>query len=132
MVVEQPEKLKEARQRSYGKHAAERKAESRARRLADPNWKQRYKRSHRASVAVYDARKRGASVVESIDRLVVYERDGGVCHICGRGVPVDRFHLDHVIPVSRGGDHSHANVRVSHPLCNMQKGARLLGEEVAA
>lgn len=70
------------------------------------------------------ARKRGA-FTENVKRAVVYERDGGRCHICGKKVPKKGWHLDHIIPLERGmahgGEHSYKNVAVSCPSCNMHK-----------
>jgi 5-methylcytosine-specific restriction endonuclease McrA len=33
--------------------------------------------------------------------------------------------LDHVIPLSKGGEHSYDNVQVTHPSCNRKKGAKV-------
>jgi 5-methylcytosine-specific restriction endonuclease McrA len=65
-------------------------------------------------------RHRGA-FVEHVEPLAVLELDDGVCGICGEDVdPVD-FHVDHIIPLSRGGEHSYANTQPVHPKCNRQK-----------
>jgi len=58
---------------------------------------------------------------EVIDRLAVWERDAGTCRICGSEVQPDDWHMDHIIPVSRGGSHTYDNVAVTHPTCNMRK-----------
>lgn len=71
------------------------------------------------------ARKAGL-FSEAIDRNVVYERDKGKCGICC--APVQRgekWHVDHVIPLAKGGIHSYANVQLSHAACNIKKGAQL-------
>lgn len=68
--------------------------------------------------------------VEYIDRWSVYSEEKGLCGICGDPVEVDAFHLDHIVPLSRGGLHERANVHVAHPVCNLSKGAKLL-EEIA-
>jgi 5-methylcytosine-specific restriction endonuclease McrA len=62
---------------------------------------------------------------EYVDPLVLLEMDDGVCGICGSDVDPFEFHMDHVVPVSRGGDHSYANMQVAHPSCNKGKGATL-------
>jgi hypothetical protein len=59
---------------------------------------------------------------EHVDRLTVYERDGGICHICGKRVSVKSFTLDHLIPVARGGPHVATNLRVAHKVCNSRRG----------
>lgn len=66
---------------------------------------------------------------EPIDRLKVYERDKWRCQLCGKRVKRDRQaphplspSLDHVVPMSKGGDHLYANVQCAHFLCNSLKG----------
>lgn len=68
------------------------------------------------------ARKASAPVVERIYRAVVWERDGGKCHICGKKADPRRWHLEHIVPLACGGEHSYRNVAVSHPACNLRKG----------
>lgn len=74
----------------------------------------------RKSSAKYRARKR-AAFVEDVDPILIWERDEGVCGICGGSADPKDWHLDHVIPLSRGGLHSRGNVQVSHPRCNLSK-----------
>ena len=78
-------------------------------------------------------KERGAEVVarrrvrimggqyEVIDRKAVWARDAGTCRICGSSVEPNNWHLDHIIPLSRGGSHIYDNVAVTHPICNMRK-----------
>lgn len=68
------------------------------------------------------ARERGVEW-EPIDRGVLYEREGGRCHICGRRVAVDVFEVEHLVPLSRGGSHTWSNVGIAHPRCNRVKWA---------
>jgi hypothetical protein len=61
-------------------------------------------------------------------RRAVLERDGRVCQICGGEVlPSESLHLDHKVPVSRFGRSTVDNLQVAHALCNLKKGARVLG-----
>lgn len=62
---------------------------------------------------------------ESVDPAAVYRRDEGRCGICGEMTDPNDWHLDHIIPLSRGGHHLYRNVQVSHPVCNIAKGARM-------
>lgn len=64
--------------------------------------------------------------VEHVDRAVVFQRDAGVCGLCGERVDPTDFHVDHIVPLSAGGEHSYANSQVSHPRCNRTKGAAVL------
>lgn len=36
--------------------------------------------------------------------------------------------LEHIIPLSRGGEHSYANTALSHLRCNLSKGAKMPAE----
>lgn len=59
-------------------------------------------------------------------RRAVFERDGSACAYCGdRGGP---FHLDHIIPWSRGGKHDVSNLTVACMTCNVSKGAMTADE----
>lgn len=65
----------------------------------------------------------------------VFERDGWVCQLCL--TPVDRSlmwpdpaskSLDHIVPVSMGGEHSPENVQLAHLGCNSSRSNRPVGE----
>lgn len=58
-------------------------------------------------------------------RSKVFERDGGICRYCAQEVPADAFTLDHIVPLSRGGDDSLSNLCVACRPCNCSKGAAL-------
>lgn len=54
----------------------------------------------------------------------VIARDGLTCGLCGSSVELADVHIDHVLPVSRGGSDHPQNLQVSHSRCNLSKGAR--------
>lgn len=75
--------------------------------------------------ANYRARKREA-FIENVDRQQVFLNDAGICQwqYCSEPSPfVDptNWHLDHIIPLSKGGEHSYMNTQVTHPACNLRK-----------
>ena len=66
--------------------------------------------------------------VEEVPFEVVYARDGGICKICGLPVhPMKGIDnswdgtIDHIIPLSVGGEHSLANCQLAHRICNSIK-----------
>lgn len=100
-------------------------ARAQAARDAGKDWKRANPEAWRRMKSNHEAKRRAAkqtTEVEPIDRMAVYERDQGRCGICGDPVDVRAFHLDHVIPLCKGGPHTYANVQVAHPLCNIRKG----------
>ena len=55
-------------------------------------------------------------------RMAVIARDGRVCTYCGvRNLRGRRLHLDHVIPVSKGGVNTVGNLVVACSACNSRK-----------
>lgn len=54
----------------------------------------------------------------------IYDRDRGVCGICRRPVAYGEFHVDHIRPTTEGGNNDVGNLRISHPACNIGRGAR--------
>lgn len=69
------------------------------------------------------ALKVGATIGE-VDVAALFARDKGRCQICRKKVDPKNWHMDHVIPLSKGGEHNMRNLRVTHPICNRRKGSR--------
>jgi 5-methylcytosine-specific restriction endonuclease McrA len=76
--------------------------------------------------------------IEMVVAKVVYARDKWRCGLChGKVNPKLRApdpmaaSLDHVIPISRGGSHTYANVQCAHLGCNVRKNNRGAGEQLA-
>lgn len=82
-------------------------------------------RDHQANA---QARRRKAHMVERVYRKEVHTRDNGRCYLCSDPITFEEMHLDHVIPLSRGGEHSYANVKAACARCNLVKGSKLLSE----
>lgn len=91
-----------------------------------PAWDERRAARHAARRAL----ERGAPNAEPFSKIDVHERDGWVCGLCRE--PVDRSlswpeplsaSLDHILPLSKGGEHTLDNVQCAHLVCNLQKGA---------
>lgn len=83
------------------------------------------------------ARKKQASTGEPVLLEAIAERDRWRCHLCRKRVgkaiawPHPRSaSLDHLVPLSRGGTHDPANVRLAHLSCNSSKGSRAVGEQL--
>jgi len=77
-------------------------------------------------------RETGGKVDESLDIFQVFEEENWICQICGdqcdpllRDRDPDMVTIDHIIPVSKGGSHTRANVQTAHFRCNMEKQATI-------
>lgn len=81
------------------------------------------------------ARKRSATV-ERVNPNRVFARDGWRCHLCGKAADATKrgtYHpnapeLDHILPLSKGGEHSYANTACAHRKCNAAKSDRIIGQ----
>lgn len=52
-----------------------------------------------------------------------------ICGLCGEQInSIDEMHVDHIIPLSRGGKDILANLQLTHARCNMDKGNTLFEE----
>ncbi len=114
--------------------------EANAQRVRESN-RRKYKAHpeyYAAAAQLRRARKRGVEA-ERFTSAEIAERDGWRCGICGKRIgrtikwPNPRsLSLDHIVPLSAGGDHTKVNVQAAHLICNQRKyvgGAqlRLLG-----
>lgn len=58
------------------------------------------------------------------NRLRIFERDGYKCHYCSKQLTRFSATLDHIQPVSEGGDNSYKNLITSCLHCNSRRGAK--------
>jgi hypothetical protein len=54
-------------------------------------------------------------------RFAVFRRDGFTCRYCGRKPPEVMLHIDHIVPVAKGGDNAEANLITACVSCNLGK-----------
>lgn len=102
---------------------------------ANPGYWLQWQRANPEKVsAIVHARRatREGRQHERIDRNIVFERDDFTCKLCGGALDMGaaKAHplaptLDHIVPLSRGGDHLYANVQAAHFRCNTAKGNRV-------
>jgi len=69
---------------------------------------------------------------EDFDPADIFDRDGWRCGLCGKPVRKDyqwpdprARSLDHILPLSKGGAHTRANVQLAHLRCNWSKNDRV-------
>ena len=93
------------------------------------------RREHDSQRSSHRQRQRRAAVAagERFTRFDLYETYGSACYLCGeqlsfrRDVPLAQsVSIDHVVPIVLGGEHTIANCRLVHFVCNSRKGAKPL------
>lgn len=105
--------------------------------------------SQECQMRAHNKRKKDKRLAKIKDRCVdmdidvrrLYERDGGVCWLCGGTCNFEDYtkdasghfvvghtypSIDHVIPLSRGGVHSWENVKLAHHRCNSLKSDKVV------
>lgn len=78
--------------------------------------------------------KKYGCLFTSFSKWKIFERDKWTCQICGIETPenlsgLGRFNspeLDHIVPLSAGGDHAESNVQCACSKCNRSKGSKSL------
>ena len=91
-----------------------------------------YRVEHYAAGKAYKHRRRAQKLsaedgsVDTAYLLCLRKIQDGRCAYCFDALPEVGSHLDHVVPLSRGGLHSARNVVYACQACNLSKGAKLL------
>lgn len=91
----------------------------------------RWRQANPEKILAKNQRRRAlkyGSLVENVDPIFIYERDKGICQLCGNVVSREEMTIDHGIPLSRGGEHSEKNIQLAHRSCNSSKGTKTMEE----
>lgn len=96
------------------------------RKIADRKSK---RKGRRIAKAVRRARMKSVGIVERIDPFEVLNAFNWTCYICKkktpkrlRGTYEDRApEVDHIVPLSKGGDHTFSNLACACRKCNLEK-----------
>lgn len=115
----------------YQANAEKNRAVKRALYAADPKKAAKRKRDYnranpnRKRTSESSARRRALKIgtrADPVDYDLVLLVYGMNCHICEKSIGTKKdLHFDHVIALSRGGEHTQENVKPAHARCNMRK-----------
>lgn len=97
-------------------------------RLANPELNRERNRTYKHTKR---ARKAGVRVEKYILVSKLHNWESRLCGICFKLI-TGTYHLDHIVPLSRGGEHSVANLQLAHPFCNQSKFTKLPSEMLDA
>ena len=133
--LERTRKMKELSPEEYPEYQRKRRNEYqrqylRARAAKEPGYSaemmRRWRAANPAKYAASKARERGATVIELVEPIEIFRRDNWTCYLCGGKVTSADVSLDHVVPITRGGQHTADNLACTHRECNYAKGHREL------
>jgi 5-methylcytosine-specific restriction endonuclease McrA len=92
-------------------------------------WARDNPEKRRAQRALRRYRENGSGTLSAADIMQMYDDQDGLCAYCE--IPLfGEYHLDHMIPVSRGGIHDWSNIAIACQPCNQRKHAKTAEEFV--
>lgn len=91
------------------------------------NRKKRWRLANPVEARLHVQARRAKIRGKRINKKDITNWDTRVCGICLKVVEGE-FELDHIIPLSRGGEHSADNLQFAHPHCNRVKWNKLSHE----
>lgn len=110
----------------YAAHRDECNANAKAWRKAHPEQRRDI---HHVNTAKRRARLRGATIGDAKDLRSAYNlirtAPRLLCYWCGKVVATKDRHVDHIIPIAKGGAHAAWNLCCACAGCNLKKHARL-------
>lgn len=135
---------KEHRRKHYQEHHEHYRKYARIHAEQCNQHNRKYRLSHKEKVKCYNAQyraknyervlawnrrrealRRGAIGTYTIQQIQEqYERQKGACYYCKVKVG-KKYHIDHVVPISRGGSNDISNLVISCPTCNLRKNDKL-------
>lgn len=71
------------------------------------------------------------STLSGLDLNIWIDQQDKICSYCN-SICYNSFHVDHIVPLSKGGKHELSNLTISCPSCNTSKGNKSIEEWNAA
>lgn len=107
-------------------------------RLAAVEWRRTHKKEIQRYAKRYERRKRHKPRYARIQKMAagdpkeikeIYRKakeDPKVrCYLCGKLIPIGHRHVDHIVPLSKGGVHRPSNLAVACDNCNREKHTKM-------
>ena len=119
-----PDKVKAGKKKWHDANFEADNARTLAWRKEHPGYMNAWYAAHPGKMCEKNARRAAAKAgVSHVPYTVaeIYERDKGVCGLCHKRVAKKCVTIDHVLPLSLGGDDAPYNVQIAHLMCNSRK-----------
>lgn len=85
-------------------------------------WRKKNPEEYRRQVQSRRDAKNGLRLSRGIVKKLI-ELQRGKCPACGKPLH-GSYHIDHIVPLAKGGTNTDDNVQLLHPRCNMKKSAK--------
>lgn len=108
-------------------NASWRKKNPQKARSAKNNWRKRFPEKHVIHQSNRRAKINGGGGTHTVeDILQLLDLQNFKCAYCGKDL--EKYHVDHKIPICRGGCNDKSNLAISCPSCNLRKGRKTVEE----
>lgn len=135
-----PDQARGSRRAYYEQHIDEHRANGKNWNKQHRKWvnilSSKWAKSHPEQIRKNSHRRRaekrnaiGTHTAQDIMILNINQRNK--CAYCGVQLG-NKYHVDHIIPLSRGGSNDFDNLALACPRCNMSKGDKLISEWITA
>jgi 5-methylcytosine-specific restriction endonuclease McrA len=128
---ENPEKFQESIKKYRENNREKVRQTNREWRKRNPDYKSDYYKRHPHLNAEKSSNRRALIRKCRVGRLpkgykqIVYDTQKGKCWWCGKKLNKEKWHVDHLIPLSKDGKHCLSNMVASCPACNWSKSNKL-------
>jgi 5-methylcytosine-specific restriction endonuclease McrA len=114
------EKRKKYHYETYTQEEVRKKAQARTKQwaLENPDWARR-----NAKVSNHKRRAKAVGSFTADDIAAIFKSQRGKCAYCRKKVG-DSYHVDHIVPIARGGPNVRSNLQITCAACNRAKAAR--------
>lgn len=118
-IYEHPDREKDRKADYWREHGDAERARNAAYKRARPEQRRATEAKRRASKMAADV---GGVTTEFVSAQLTGQ--GNRCWWCGKKLPKTGWHMDHRIPLSKGGEHGPANIVIACQHCNQSKRAK--------
>ena len=125
--AQNPEAHRASIKRSTERHYEKKLARNQLYRLQNPDkvkqWKKKDRQINKARILADNAKRRSVLAGDNSPKIRQLYALRDFYRSMSLG---ENFHVDHIVPLSKGGLHSFKNLQVIPAICNLRKGATIL------
>lgn len=87
-------------------------------------YQNKWREKNKEKVRSYEHKRRNAEgKFNSLEIKELYKKQKGKCVNCVKSIS-GKYHIDHIVPISKGGTNWISNLQLLCPFCNISKGAK--------